>query len=130
MTSTAPVLFAGMESWAGAFHFLSKRLQMRDCGLFGRPRSHEPLLAIWLDAFNPIGASEWNDPVGLHEVDIATTPSEAQRLSEARAGGIRVGRLNTALPVNDAGSLGQDLMPADNGSSDAIGSRGPHGSPR
>jgi hypothetical protein len=29
-------------------------------------------MAIWLDGFNPIGAAEWNDPAGLHEVDIAT----------------------------------------------------------
>ena len=79
-TSAAPVLFAGLESTAGAFGYLSKRLQMRDCGLFGRPRSHDPLLAIWLDGFNPIGAAEWNDPVGLHEVDIATIRSGAQRL--------------------------------------------------
>jgi hypothetical protein len=28
--------------------YLPKRLQMRDSGLFGRPRSHDPLLAIWL----------------------------------------------------------------------------------
>ena len=71
-TSASPVLFAGMENTDGAFGYLSKRLQMRDCGLFGRPCSHDPLLAIWLDGFDPIGAAEWNDPVGLHEVDIAT----------------------------------------------------------
>ena len=73
-----------MESTAGAFGYLSQRLQMRDCGLFGRPRSHDPLLAIWLDGFNPIGAAEWNDPVGLHEVDIATILSGAQRLLKVR----------------------------------------------
>ena len=73
-----------MESTAGAFGYLSQRLQMRDCGLFGRPRSHDPLLAIWLDGFNPIGAAEWNDPVGLHEVDIATIRFGAQRLPKVR----------------------------------------------
>jgi hypothetical protein len=56
-TSATPVLFAGMENTDRAFGYLSKRLQMRDCGLFGRPRSHDPLLAIWLDGFNPIGAA-------------------------------------------------------------------------
>jgi hypothetical protein len=59
---------------AGAFGYLSQRLQMRDCGLFGRPRSHDPLLAIWLDGFNPIGATEWNDPVGFLEVDMQRAP--------------------------------------------------------
>jgi hypothetical protein len=83
-TSAAPVLFAGMKVMAGAFGYLSQRLQMRDCGLFGWPRSHDPSLAIWLDGFNPIGAAEWSDPVGLHEVDIATIPSKAQRLPKVR----------------------------------------------
>jgi len=89
-TSAAPVLFAGMESTAGAFGYLPKRLQMRDCGLFGRPHSHDPRLSIWLDGLNPIGAAEWNDPVGLHEVDIATIPSGCnayQRLDREESGG-------------------------------------------
>jgi hypothetical protein len=86
-TSATPNLFAGLESTDGAFGYLSKRLQVRDCGLFGRPRSHDPHLAIWLDGFNPIGATEWNEPVGLHEVDIATSPSGAQRLPELERGG-------------------------------------------
>jgi hypothetical protein len=60
---------------------------MRDCGLFGRPRSHDPLLAIWLDGFNPIGAAEWNDPVGLHEVDIATILSGRNAYQRLERGG-------------------------------------------
>jgi hypothetical protein len=47
---------------------------MRDSGLFGWPRSHDPLQAIWLDGLNPIGAAEWNDPVGLHEVRYGDDP--------------------------------------------------------
>ena len=110
-TLVAPVPFAGLESMAGAFGYHSKGLQMRDCGLFGRPRSHDPLLAIWLDGFNPIGAAEWNDPVGLHEVDIATIPSGAQRPPKVRPRGIRGCRLNKALPVNDAGSVAKNSCP-------------------
>ena len=56
-TSATPVPFAGLENTDGVLGYLSKRLQMRDCGLFCRPRSHDPLLAIWLDGFNPIGAA-------------------------------------------------------------------------
>jgi hypothetical protein len=46
--------------------YLPKRLEMRDSGLFGRPRSHDPLLTIWMDGFDPIGVADGNDPVGLH----------------------------------------------------------------
>ena len=63
-----------MENTDGAFGYLSQRLHMRDCGLFGRPRSHNPLLAIWLDGFDPIGAVEWNYTVGLHKVRYSNNP--------------------------------------------------------
>jgi hypothetical protein len=35
-TSAAPILFAGLESMAGAFGYLPKRLQVRDSRLFAR----------------------------------------------------------------------------------------------
>jgi hypothetical protein len=79
VTSAAPVLFAGLESTADAF--------------FGRPRPQDPLLTFWLDSFNPIGVAERDNPVGLHEVDIAMIPSGAQRLPKVRPRGIRGCRL-------------------------------------
>ena len=93
-----------MESTAGAFGYLSKRLQMRDCGLFGRPRSHDPLLAIWLDGFNPIGAAEWNDPVGLHEVDIATIRSGGNAYERLDRGG----HAASAMTIRRSSRLGDD----------------------
>jgi hypothetical protein len=93
-TSAAPVPFAGLNGTAGAFGYLPKCLQMRDSGLFGLPRSHNPRLAIWLDRFHPIGAAEWNDPVSLHEARYGDDPPRgATRTNgQAREGSGSAGR--------------------------------------
>jgi hypothetical protein len=72
--SAAPILFARVESNAEALGDLLKRPEVRDCGLFGRPRSHDPRLAIWLDGFDPISVAEWNDPVGLQDARYRDDP--------------------------------------------------------
>jgi hypothetical protein len=72
--SATPILFAGLASNAESFGHLLKRLEVRDSGLFGRPRSHDLRLAIWLDGFDPISVAEWNDPVGLQDARYRDDP--------------------------------------------------------
>jgi len=88
-TSAAPIPFARMESNAEAFGYLPKRLEVRDCGLFGRPRPHDPLLAIGLDRFDPIGVAKWNDPVGLHEARYGDDPIRGATPTNGQIEGIR-----------------------------------------
>jgi len=84
-TSAAPIPFARMESNAEAFGYLPKRLEVRDCGLFGRPRPHDPLLAIGLDGLNPIGVAEWDNPLW------GATPTDGQ--AREGSGGARLALL-------------------------------------